>query len=142
VGGEGTGTMYWTAPDVDGNLTGWHTLAQSNLPADLQLQDAASIVSGSHAFLIGGTSAGTPTQGIARANLAPPQPFFQIGFFYLTIPALGIGGEVGQQLSYLAAAGVATVNFVLLLLIGYAYNHKARTRAFFERLRRRRRRPA
>lgn len=142
MGGEGAGTLYWTAPDADGNLSGWKTLAQSNLPADLQLQDAAPIVSGSHAFLIGGTSAGTPTQGIARANLAPPQPFFQVGFFYLTIPALGIGGEVGQQLSYLAAAGVATANFVLLLLIGYAYNHKAQTRAFFERLRSRRRRPA
>ena len=55
------------------------------------------------------------------------------------VPALGIGGEVGQQLSYLVAAGVATANFVLLILIGYAYNHKAQTRAFFERIRGRRR---
>ncbi len=139
VGGEGgAGALYWTIPDANGNLPGWSTLKQSDLPADLQLADAAPIVSGSHAFLIGGTTAGTPTQGIARTNLAPPQPFFRLGLFYIVVPALGIGGEVGQQLSYLAAAGVATGSFVLLLLIGYAYNHRAQTRALWERLRRRR----
>lgn len=137
VGGEGTGTLYWTAPDAEGNLAGWETLAQGNLPADLQLQDAAPIVSGSNAFLIGGTSGGTATQGIARANLAPPQPFFQLGLFYVVVPALGIEGEVGQQLSYLAAAGVATANFVLLLLIGYLYNHPSTARSLWDRVRRR-----
>ena len=143
AGGEGgAGELYWTIPDADGNLGGWKTLAQSALPADLQLADAAPIVSGSHAFLIGGTAAGVATQGVARTSLAPPQPFFQVGLFYVVVPALGIGGEVGQQLSYLVAAGVATGNFVLLLLIGYAYNHKAETKALFERIRSRRRRAA
>jgi hypothetical protein len=143
AGGEGgAGELYWTTPDADGNLGGWKTLAQSALPADLQLADAAPIVSGSHAFLIGGTAAGVATQGVARTSLAPPQPFFQLGLFYVVVPALGIGGEVGQQLSYLVAAGVATGNFVLLLLIGYAYNHKEQTKALFERIRNRRRRAA
>ena len=141
AGGEGgAGELYWTSPDADGNLGGWKTLAQSALPADLQLADAAPIVSGSHAFLIGGTAAGVATQGVARTSLAPPQPFFQVGLFYVVVPALGIGGEVGQQLSYLVAAGVATGNFVLLLLIGYAYNHREQTKALFERIRNRRRR--
>jgi hypothetical protein len=140
VGGEGTGTLYWTIPDAAGNLPGWKTLAQSNLPADLQLAKAAPVVSGSHAFLIGGTAAGVPTQGIARTNLAPPQPFFRLGLFYVVLPALGIQGEVGQQLSYLVAAGVATTNFVILLLIGYAYNHPKQSKLFFNRIRNRRRR--
>ncbi len=109
VGGEGSGAIYWTAPDANGDLPGWTTLAQSGLPADLQLVDAAPIVSGSHAFLVGGTAAGTPTQGVTRSSLSPPQPFFRVGLFYIVVPALGIQGEVGQQLSYLAAAGVATV---------------------------------
>jgi hypothetical protein len=139
VGGDGEGTIYWTTPDTDGKLTGWNTLTQSNLPADLRLQDAAPLVSGSHAFLFGGTAAGAPTQGITRASLAPPQPFFRLGLFYMVLPALGIQGEVGQQLSYLVAAGVATVNFVILLLIGYAYNHPEKTKLFFNRIRSRRR---
>jgi hypothetical protein len=140
VGGEGgAGDLYWSIPDADGNLTGWKTLAQSALPPDLQLADAAPVVSGSHAFLVGGTAAGAPTQGVARASLAPPQPFFQLGLFYVVVPALGIGGEVGQQLSYLVAAGVGTANFVLLLLIGYLYNHPAKAAAIRDRFRNRRR---
>jgi N-acetylneuraminic acid mutarotase len=143
IGGDGSdGQMIWNIPDADGNLTGWKSEPASDLPASLGLADAASVVSGSHVFLVGGTSNGTPTQGVARASLTPPQPFFQVGLFYVTIPALGIGGEVGQQLSYLAAAGVATANFVLLILIGYAYNHKAQTRALFDRVRSRRGRAA
>ncbi len=143
VGGEGgAGELYWSIPDADGNLTGWKTLAQSALPADLQLADAAPVVSGSHAFLVGGTAAGVPTQGVARASLAPPQPFFQLGLFYVVLPALGIGGEVGQQLSYLVAAGVGTANFVLLILIGYLYNHPAKAAALRDRFRNRRRHAA
>ena len=33
-----------------------------------------------------------------------------------TVPALQIGGEIGQQLGYLAAAGVGTGNFVILVV--------------------------
>jgi hypothetical protein len=40
------------------------------------------------------------------------------------IPALQIPGEIGQQLGYLSAAGAGTVNFVILILLGYVFNHK------------------
>jgi hypothetical protein len=136
VGGTGPdaqGQTYWAIPDASGNISGWKTLAQSNLPADLQLRDSTAIPSGSHVFLVGGTTAQGVTAGLARANLAPKAPYFQLGFFGATIPALGIQGEVGQQLSYLVAAGVATANFVLLILVGVAFAHKERTRALFER---------
>ena len=143
AGGVGSnGEVVWSTPDANGNLPGWKHVAASDLPAALDLQGAAPIVSGSHAFLVGGTTASGPTTGTARANLAPQPPFFQLGLFYIVVPAMGIQGPVGQQLSYLVAAGVATGNFVLLLLIGYAFNHKERTRAFLHHLRNRRRRTA
>jgi hypothetical protein len=143
AGGEGSnGEVVWAIPDTNGNIPGWVHLAASDLPAALDLQGAAPIVSGSHAFLVGGTTASGPTTGTARANLAPQPPFFQLGLFYIVVPAMGIQGPVGQQLSYLAAAGVATGDFVLLLLIGYAFNHKEQTRGFLRRLRNRRRRTA
>jgi len=136
VGGTGpdaAGQTYWAIPDASGDISGWHTLPQSNLPADLQLRDSTAAPSGSHVFLVGGTTASGVTAGLARANLAPKAPYFQLGFFGATIPALGIQGEVGQQLSYLVAAGVATVNFVLLILIGIAFANKQRTRQLIDR---------
>ena len=117
-------------------------IAASDLPAALGLQDAAPIVSGSHVFLVGGTTAAGPSTETARANLSPALPFFQLGLFNIVVPAFGIGGPVGQQLSYLAAAGVATGDFVLLLLLGYAFNHKEQSRAFLRRLRSGRQRTA
>jgi hypothetical protein len=45
---------------------------------------------------------------------------------------------VGQQLGYLSAAGAGTVDFIILILIGWAFAHKERTKAIFARLRRRR----
>ena len=47
------------AIDADGNLTGWKNEPARDLPASLGLADAASVVSGSHAYLVGGTTAGT-----------------------------------------------------------------------------------
>lgn len=143
AGGEGAnGEVAWAIPDAAGNIPGWKHLAASDLPPDLQLRDAAPIVSGSHVFLVGGLAKDGPTTGTARADLAPKLPFFQLGLFYIVVPAMGIQGEIGQQLSYIVAAGVATGDFVLLLLIGYAFNHKERTRAFLHGLRNRRRRTA
>ena len=143
AGGEGAnGEVVWAIPDATGDISGWKHLAASDLPPDLELREAAPIVSGSHVFLVGGLTKDGPSTGTARADLAPLPPFFQLGLFYIVVPAMGIGGEVGQQLSYLAAAGVATADFVLLLLIGYAFNHKERTRAFLHDLRNRRRRTA
>ena len=139
AGGEGAnGEVVWAIPDAAGNIPGWKHLAASDLPSDLGLRDAAPIVSGSHVFLVGGLALDNATNGTARADLAPKLPFFQLGLFYIVVPAMGIQGEVGQQLSYLVAAGVATGDFVILLLIGYAFNHKERTRAFLHGLRNRR----
>jgi hypothetical protein len=121
AGGEGAqGQVWWAIPDSSGNIPGWKTLAASDLSATEDLRSAAAFVSGSHAFVVGGVTVSGVTGGIARADLAPKPPFFQVGLFYVVVPSLGIQGEVGQQLSYLAAAGVATTDFVILLLIGYA----------------------
>jgi hypothetical protein len=54
------------------------------------------------------------------------------------VPALQIPGEIGQQLGYLAAAGAGTLNFVILVAIGWAYNHKPLIRAWWDRRRGRR----
>jgi hypothetical protein len=140
-GGEGAqGQIWWSAPNASGNLPGWHTLAASDFSSAVGIRRAAALVASGHAYVFGGETATGVTSGVARSSLSPKPPFFQAGLFFVVVPALGIGGEVGQQLSYLSAAGVATVDFVILLLIGYAYNHKAQTRAFFARLRNRRRR--
>ena len=45
-----------------------------------------------------------------------------------------IEGEIGQQLGYLNAAGVGTVDFILLILVGVAFAHKAQTRALIGRI--------
>jgi len=57
-----------------------------------------------------------------------------------TVPGLKIEGEIGQQLGYLNAAGVGTVDFVALLLIGWAFAHKEQARAMMRRAVRRGRR--
>jgi len=143
VGGEDSAglhpEMYWVVPDALGNVNGWQTLSATNLPTGVA--GASAVVSGSNVFLVGGTTSDQPAVvGSARANLAPAPPFFQLGLFGLTVPALKISGEIGQQLGYLNAAGVATVNFILLLLIGWAFAHPARTRAMIDRMRNRRHR--
>ena len=53
------------------------------------------------------------------------------------MPGLTIGGEIGQQLGYLNAAGVGTLNFVILIFVGWAYAHKEQARALFARVLRR-----
>ncbi len=45
-----------------------------------------------------------------------------------------IEGEIGQQLGYLNAAGVGTVDFIILILIGWAFAHKAQARAMIGRV--------
>jgi hypothetical protein len=129
--------MYWTVPDAQGDIVGWQHLDATDLPTGVA--GSSAIVSGSQVFLIGGTTPDQPAlTASARANLAPQPPFFQLGLFGVTVPALKIGGEIGQQLGYLNAAGVASVNFVLLILIGWAFAHQERTKAILARFRRRR----
>ena len=130
--------VWWTTPDADGDIVGWRHLAQSDLPSGQGLAGGSAISSGSNAFVIGGQTSAGVTVGSIRTNLAPKPPFFQVGApFGLTVPALKIDGEIGQQIGYLNAAGVATVDFVLLLLIGWAMAHQEQTRAMWRRVRRR-----
>jgi len=138
VGGSDGSTakrdLYWALPDATGNLPGgWHRLDPTDLPAGVV--DAAPVVAGSTVLIIGGTSGGAPLTGAYRASLAPQAPFFRLGLVGVTVPGLQIGGEIGQQLGYLAAAGVGTGNFVILIIIGWAFNHRPQIRAWLERRR-------
>jgi len=138
--GQGPQTeMYWAIPDNNGNIPEWKHLAQSDLPASIGgVEGAAPVVLGPDAVLIGGTTPSGVVAGAARANLAPQAPFFQLGLVGATVPALKIDGEIGQQLGYLAANTVGVMNFVLLLLVGWAFAHKEKVAAGREWLRNRR----
>ena len=144
VGGTDGGTtqpqLYWAVPDpTTASMSGWQHLDAMDLPAT-GLAGAPALVSGSNVILVGGDSAGQVQTGSVRANLVPGAPFFQVtALGGLTIPALNIGGEVGQQLGYLAAAGVGTVNFVILLIIGWAFVNREKVGAAWRRIKERRR---
>ncbi|HYM83861.1 MAG TPA: hypothetical protein VEY67_06900, partial [Candidatus Dormibacteraeota bacterium] len=141
VGGtDGSGPksdVWWTTPTADGQIPGWQHLGATDLPKE-GLAGSAATVSGGTAFLVGGTTTSGVIAQAVRASLSPKAPFFQLGLLGATVPALKIEGEIGQQLGYLNAAGVGTIDFILLLLIGYVLAHREQTRAAFERLRRRR----
>lgn len=140
-GSDGTSDkseLYWATPDSAGNLAdGWHHLGTDDLPAG-GLSGSAPVVSGSSVFLVGGTTQSGILASTTRASLAPQPPFFQAGLFGVVIPGLQIPNEIGQQLGYLAAAGVGTADFVVLVAIGWAFNHKPQVKAFVERRRKRR----
>ncbi|HTC86170.1 MAG TPA: hypothetical protein VK656_05675 [Candidatus Acidoferrum sp.] len=130
--------VWWTTPDASGAISSWKHLTQSDLATPLV--GGSAISSGAEAFIVGGQSTSGIAAGSERANLAPKPPFFQLGGpFGATVPALKIDGEVGQQIGYLAAAGVGTGNFVLLLVIGWVNAHQEQTKAMIARLRNRRR---
>ena len=101
-----------------------------------RVEGAPAVITGPDAILVGGATVadGTVLASSLRANTAPQSPFFQLGLVGATVPGLKIEGEIGQQLGYLNAAGVGTVNFIILLLIGWAFAHKAQTRAIIGRL--------
>ena len=134
-GSDGTSAkreLYWALPDATGNLPGgWRHLEATDLPQGLE--NAAVVVSGSTVFLLGGDAGSGAVTSAYRASLAPVEPFFQVGLVGVVVPGLQIGGEIGQQLGYLAAAGVGTGNFVILVAIGWAFNHKEMLRGWWER---------
>lgn len=132
--GAATDTFDWAVPDgVTGDIPAWHHLDQTQLPEARADQGVAAI--GTHVYLVGGEGAdGAPLASVARANLSPQPPFFQLGILGATIPALSIKGEIGQQLGYLNAMGVGMTNFVILVLIGYAMSHRQGTLRLLERL--------
>lgn len=113
---------YWTTPDADGAVPSWSHLDQTDLGEGLA--GASAVVSGANGFLFGGSTAAGPIAVPARTNLAPQPPFFQLGILGATVPGLKLDGEVGQQIGYMNAALVGTVDFVLLILIGIAFAHR------------------
>jgi hypothetical protein len=138
--GSPRGELYWAIPDANGNIPEWKHLEQSDLPESAGgLAGSAPIVLGPNVVLVGGETSSGPIAGAARANIAPQEPFFQLGLVGATVPALKIDGEIGQQLGYLNANGVGIVNFVILLAVGWAFAHKEQVARFRDRLRRRRR---
>lgn len=130
-----TGELYWAIPTSTGELPEWKHLEASDLP--FGLEGASPILSGPNAILVGGATAEGPTSSSARANVAPLSPFFQLGVAGVTVPGLKIEGEIGQQLGYLNAAGAGTVNFIILLLIGWGFAHKEQARGMIRRVLRR-----
>jgi len=136
-GGGPRPELYWTVPTGNGDIDGWKHLDETDLPAGLE--GASAIVSGSNVIVIGGATRDGVLASSVRANLAPQEPFFQAGLVGVVVPALQIGDEVGQQLGYLSAAGAGTVNFVILLLVGWAWAHPEKVRGWVDRRRARRR---
>lgn len=124
--------LYWALPDSNGNLPGgWKHLDATDLPGGLV--DAAPVVTSATAILIGGKADGGPLASSTRSSLAPQEPFFRVGIAGVTVPGLQIGGAIGVQLGYLAAAGVGSGNFVLLVIIGWAFNHRTQISEWRER---------
>jgi hypothetical protein len=139
VGGQNAdglqGDLYWAVPTSDGVISEWKHLDQSDLPTGLA--GSSAVVSGPNVILTGGETADGVIAASARTNTAPMSPFFQLGLVGATVPGLKIEGEVGQQLGYLNAAGAGTVNFVILILIGWAFAHQAQARGIIRRVLRR-----
>ncbi len=139
VGGENgdglQGDLYWAIPDQFGDVTEWKHLDSSDLPTGLA--GSSAVVVGPNVILTGGISANGITDQSARANTAPQSPFFQVGLVGATVPGLKIEGEIGQQLGYLNAAGAGTVDFIILILIGWAFAHQEQARGLVRRVLRR-----
>ena len=129
--------VYWAIPANDGTIAEWKHLPQSDLPTGLT--GSSAFVTGPNAVLVAGQGPdGNALQTSLRANTSPQAPFFQLGPFGMTVPGLKIDGEIGQQLGYMNAAGAGTVNFIILLIIGWAWAHKPQARAMVSRVVRRR----
>jgi hypothetical protein len=129
---------YWAIPTAAGDIPEWKRLEVSDLKTGLV--GASAVISGPNVILVGGSDGTNALATSVRANTAPQGPFFQVGLVGATIPGLKIDGEVGQQLGYLNAAGAGTVNFIILLLIGWAFAHKEQARGIIGRIVGRRRR--
>jgi hypothetical protein len=138
-GADATGPrteLYWSEPTSTGDINEWKHLPVSDLPAGLT--GASAFVTGPNVVAVGGASGGAALTSSVRANSAPQGPFFQVGLVGATVPGLKIDGEIGQQLGYLNAAGAGTLNFAILLLIGWGFAHKEQARGIIGRVLRRR----
>jgi hypothetical protein len=135
--GQPQASTWWAIPDAAGAVPGWREMEATNLGQGIE--GSSAFAAGSYAFTVAGRTASGVTADSARANLAPQEPFFQLGILGATIPALSLEGEIGQQIGYLNAATVGMGNFVLMLVVAWAFNHKEQTRALVARIRNRRR---
>ena len=144
MGGRGfddkvTNTAWWAVPNsADGTIS-------AGRPRRIDLLEprtGASVAAvGSHVFVIGGANDTGRLSSSLRASLAPQSPYFRLGLFGVTVPALSIKGEIGQQLGYIVAGSAALGNLVLLIIIGWMYSHKPETFRFFRFVTRGRFRP-
>ena len=131
--GDGTAaaTNYWAVPNAaDGTISEWLALDATDLPSPRQ--GAAAAVVGSYVFLAGGSDGQQPLDSSLRAGLAPQPAFFRLGLFGVTVPALSIKGEIGQQLGYIVAGTAALGNFVGLVVVGWMFSHRRETFRFFQ----------
>jgi len=134
-GNDGSGPkkeVYWAVPSSTGEIPEWKHLDASDLPHPVE--GGAAVVSGPNAIIVGGTTDAGVVASSVRANTAPLSPYFQLGLVGATVPGLKIEGEIGQQLGYLNAATVGAVNFIILIIIGWAFAHKAQARALVGRV--------
>jgi hypothetical protein len=134
-GNDGSGPkkeVYWAVPSSTGEIPEWKHLDASDLPHPVE--GGAAVVSGPNAIIVGGTTDAGVVASSVRANTAPLSPYFQLGLVGATVPGLKIEGEIGQQLGYLNAATVGGVNFIILIIIGWAFAHKAQARALVGRV--------
>ena len=125
---------YWAVPNAtNGTISAWQHLDDTDLPGP-RAESAAAVVGG-EAFLIGGSGAqGEDLASTSRANLAPGLPFFRLGLFGVTVPALSIKGDIGLQLGYIAAGTAGAGGLIFLILIGWAFSHRPQTFRFFQRI--------
>jgi Kelch motif len=141
VGGtDGTNAhteLYWALPSNDGDITEWKHLDVSDLPT--AVTGGAPVISGPNAIIVGGTTDAGVVGTSYRGNIAPQAPFFRLGLVGATVPGLTISGEIGQQLGYLNAANAGVVDFVILIIVGWAFAHKEQARGLVARVLRRRR---
>ena len=114
--------LYWAIPTTHGDIPEW-----KHLDVERPAEPARGRAGGHHRperVLVGGKTAEgvvateRPREHRAADPVLPARPGRRDG------PGLKIEGEIGQQLGYLNAAGVGTVDFIILLLIGWAFAHK------------------
>ncbi len=136
IGGYGpdgnvVSSTLWTVPDqATGGISGWQHMDQTDLP-EPRAQAAAAVI-GQSAFVIGGQGQSQLLNSTDRADVAPRLPFFRLGMFGVTVPALSIKGQIGQQLGYIAAGAVGGGDLVLLIIIGWMFSHRPQSYRFFQ----------
>jgi len=132
LGGDGDGTLYWTAPDADGIINGWDTLTRATCRRTSGCRTRPARER-SHAFLFGGTAPerrrrGSPAPAWRLPAVLPARPLLH-GAPCARIQARsasssrtwwrpGRHGELRDPAAH-----------------RYAYNHPQKTKLFFNRIR-------